>query len=71
MANKISLGKGDYYEPSDSDNEYTDREKHLLEKVRKGRQRKEDPKKAILQFDQYDDDDDEEDEPEEGIYRRL
>lgn len=65
MANKISFRKGDvgdYYEPSDSENEYTEREKKLLAKVRKGRQREEDPKKAILQFDQNDDDDDEDDQ---------
>lgn len=63
MANKISFRKGDvgdFYEPSDSEGEYTEREKHLLQKVRKGRQQNEDPKKAILQFDQNDDDDEEE-----------
>lgn len=67
MANKISFRKGDvgdHYEPSDSENEYTEREKQLLAKVRKGRQRTEDPKKAILQFDQNDDDD----EDEEGLF---
>lgn len=63
MANKISFRKGDvgdFYEPSDSEGEYTEREKKLLQKVRKGRQRNEEPKKAILQFEQNDDDDEEE-----------
>lgn len=59
MANKISLRHkgdvGDYYEPSDSENEYTEREKQLLKKVRKGRQRNTDPEQEILAFDQRDD----------------
>lgn len=63
MANKITFSKkgdvGDYYEPSDSENEYTEREKQLLQKVRKGRQRKTDPKQEILAFDQHDESDEE------------
>lgn len=63
MANKILLKHksdvGDYYEPSDSENEYTEREKKLLKKVRKGRQRNKDPQQEILAFDQQDDSDEE------------
>lgn len=59
MANKILLRHkgdvGDYYEPSDSENEYNEREKQLLKKVRKGRQRNTDPEQEILAFDQRDD----------------
>lgn len=62
MANKILLKHkgdvGDYYEPSDSENEYTEREKQLLKKVRKGRQRNTDPEQEILAFQQKDDSDD-------------
>lgn len=61
MANKILLSNrndvGDYYEQSDSENEYTEHEKKLLQKVRKGKQRNEDPQE-ILAFDQNDDDSD-------------
>lgn len=63
MANKITFKHkgdvGDYYEPSDSENEYTEREKQLLQKVRKGRQRKNDPKQEILAFDQPEDSEEE------------
>lgn len=66
MANKILLKQkgdvGDYYEPSDSENEYTEREKKLLQNVRKGRQRNVDPHQEILAFNQNDDSDDEEGE---------
>lgn len=63
MANKITFRHkgdvGDNYEPSDSENEYTEREKQLLQKVRKGRQRKTDPKQEILAFDQPEDSEEE------------
>lgn len=63
MSNKILLKhKGDvddHYEPSDSENEYTEREKQLLQKVRKGRQRNVDSQQEILAFDQHDDSDEE------------
>lgn len=63
MANKILFKHkgdvGDHYEPSDSENEYTEREKQLLQKVRKGRQRKTDPQQEILAFNQKDDTDEE------------
>lgn len=62
MSNKILIDKrdvGDYYEASDSENEYTERERKLLQKVRKGRPRNED-QQEIMAFDQNDDDSDEE-----------
>lgn len=62
MSNKILLSNrgdvGDYYEPSDSENEYIEREKKLLQKVRKGKQRNEDPQE-IMAFEQNDDDSEE------------
>lgn len=60
MANKIKLKKGDvddFYEPSESDEEYTEREKSLLKKVRKNNKRDDDSEEEILAFD--DDQDDE------------
>lgn len=66
MANKILLKhKGDvddYYEPSDSENEYTEHEKKLLQKARKGRQRNVDAEQELLAFNQQDDSDDEDGE---------
>lgn len=61
MANKIKISKGDigeFYEPSDSDEEYTEREKKLLNKVRKGKQKNEDSEDEVMAFDDADDDDD-------------
>lgn len=62
MKNKILLSNrgdvGDHYEPSDSENEYTEREKKLLQKVRKGKHRNEDPQE-IMAFEQNDDDSEE------------
>lgn len=63
MANKIKLKKGDvddFYEPSESDEEYTEREKSLLKKVRKNNKRHEDSEEEILAFD------DDEDEVADG-----
>lgn len=64
MANKILLKHkgdvGDHFEASDSENEYTEREKQLLQKVRKGRQRNAEAEQQILAFDQNDDSDEEE-----------
>lgn len=63
MANKILLThKGDvdgYYEPSDSENDYTEHEKKLLQKARKGRQRNLDREQELLAFNQQDDSDEE------------
>lgn len=55
MANKIKFHSGDVngiYEPSDSEDEYTEHEKSLLKKVRRGRQRNADPEKELLSFQQ-------------------
>lgn len=65
MANKIPIHKGDvndFYEPSGSEDDYSEHEKALLKKVRKGRHRDVDPEQEILAFEQNDDDDDEEDD---------
>lgn len=63
MANKILFKHkgdvGDHYEQSDSENEYTEREKKLLQKVRKGRQRNTDPQQEILAFNQKDESEEE------------
>lgn len=51
MADKIRIHRGDVndmYEPSDSDNEYTERERSLLKKVRKGRQRDVDREQELM-----------------------
>lgn len=64
MANKIPIHRGDVndlYEPSGSEDEYTEREKHLLQKVRKGRRRDTDPQKELMAFQQNDDDDGDDD----------
>lgn len=70
MANKILLKhKGDvndFYEPSDSEDEYTEHEKKLLQKARKGRQRNVDPEQEILAFNQQDEDEDDDDDQEQG-----
>lgn len=61
MANKIKFNSndvGDYYEPSDSEDDYTEREKSLLKKVRKGRERKVELEEEVLGFDDADSDDD-------------
>lgn len=60
MANKIKIHSGDVngiYEPSDSENEYTEHEKSLLRKVRKGRQQNVDPQQELLAFQQEPSDD--------------
>lgn len=51
MVDKIKIHHGDIndtYEASDSENEYTEREKSLLKKVRKGRQRNVDREQELL-----------------------
>lgn len=69
MANKIPIHRGDVndtYEPSGSEDEYTEREKYLLQKVRKGRRRNTDPEQELLAFQQNDDEDDGDDGDEAG-----
>lgn len=67
MANKILLNSkskgdvGDFYEPSDSEEEYTAREKALLQKVRKGRHRDVSREQEILAFNENAEDSDEND----------
>lgn len=64
MANKIPIHRGDvndFYDPSGSEDEYTEREKHLLQKVRKGRRRHTDPEQELMAFQQNEDNDDDDD----------
>lgn len=71
MANKIPIHRGDvndFYEPSGSEDEYTEREKHLLQKVRRGRRRDADPEQELMAFQQNDDDDDEDGDNEHDNY---
>lgn len=68
MANKIPIHSGDVnglYEPSDSEDDYTEHEKSLLKKVRRGRQRDTDPEKELLAFQQAADDSEEDDDFDE------
>lgn len=69
MANKIQIHSGDVhgqYEPSDSEDDYTEREKTLLQKVRRGRHRNADPEQELLAFQQPDDNSDEGDDDDEA-----
>lgn len=72
MVNKIKIDKenDDFYEPSDSEDDYTEREKNILKKVRNRKKRDNDDKVAVLGFDQEDeneeDDDDDFDDKFEG-----
>lgn len=62
MSNKIKFKAGDvndFYEPSDSDGEYTEREKKLLKKARNIGKRNDEAEKEVLAFDDNDDDDEE------------
>lgn len=68
MANKISINENvdGYYEPSDSENEYTEREKNLLKKVRNRNKHSEDiEEEEVLPFDDDDDDDPEQDDDDD------
>ncbi len=66
MPNKIKIDKdiGDY-EPSDSEEDYNEREKKLLNKVRNRKKRDTDDKVAVLGFDDTVDDQDEDDDDED------
>lgn len=54
MADKINLDYENNYEASDSENEYTERQKSLLKKVRKGRKHDGDSEEEIYAFDDND-----------------
>lgn len=59
MSNKIKFKAGDvddFYEPSDSDGEYTEREKKLLKKARNIGKRNDEVEKEVLAFDDDEDD---------------
>lgn len=65
MVNKIKIDKDygdDHYEPSDSEDDYTERDKKLLKKVRNRKKRDVEDEVAVLGFD----DEVEEDEDDEG-----
>lgn len=70
MVNKIKIDKDDdHYEPSDSEDDYTERDKKLLKKVRNRKKRDVDDKVAVLGFDdevEDDEDDDDFDDKFEG-----
>lgn len=51
MAEKLSLDYENDYEASDSEEEYTERQKGLLKKVRKGRKKDESDEEEVLGFD--------------------
>ena len=55
MAEKISLEYENDYEVSDSEEEYTEREKNLLKKARKGKKKNESDEEEIYGFDDEDD----------------
>ena len=62
MANKIKFRNGDlddHYEPSDSENEYTEREKGLLKKVRKNNKKVPESDEEVFAFDEEEEDGDE------------
>ncbi|CAO1443213.1 unnamed protein product [Diamesa tonsa] len=55
MANKVSFDMSDEYQASDSENEYTDREKHMLKKSRLAKEQN-DSEEEILGFEESEDD---------------
>ncbi|CAO1434522.1 unnamed protein product [Diamesa serratosioi] len=57
MANRVSFDVSDEYEASDSENEYTDREKQMLKKSRKSNEQN-DSEEEILGFEESDEDND-------------
>jgi U3 small nucleolar RNA-associated protein 3 len=64
MADRIRFDDGDAYEPTDSDEEYSDTEKELLKKVRSSRKHNEDSEEEVLGFDDQDSDESEDDDIE-------
>lgn len=56
MADKIRLEHDGDYEPSGSEDEYTEREKNLLKKVRKGKKKDDSDEEEIYGFDEDDSD---------------
>lgn len=70
MSNKIKIDKedgDDYYEPSDSEDDYTEREKNLLKKVRNRKKRDTDDKVAVLGFDDDAEEDSDVDDDEDDF----
>ncbi|XP_037037308.1 something about silencing protein 10 [Bradysia coprophila] len=65
MVNKIKIDKDNedgFYEPSDSEDDYNEREKKLLKKVRNRKKRDTDDNIAVLGFDEEKNEDDDEDD---------
>lgn len=56
MADKLDLDYENDYEMSDSDGEYTQRERNLLKKVRKGNRQENESDQEVLRFDSEEDD---------------
>lgn len=74
MSNKIKLDRGDvgdFYDPSDSDEEYTERERSLLTKVRNKNKKNSDSEDEVLAFDDVagEDEDDEDVNEDFGQYQ--
>lgn len=70
MSNKIKFsnnGVDDFYEPSDSEEEYTEKEKTILKKVRNGRKKNYDSEEEVLAFDEDDSDFDNKTEAERFV----
>lgn len=69
MSNKIKISNDvdDFYEPSDSEEEYTEKEKTILKKVRNGRKKKYDSEEEVLAFDEDDSDFDDKTEAERFV----
>ena len=74
MADKLDLNYENGYEVSDSDEEYTQRERNLLKKVRKGNKKDENSDEEVLKFSSDDepekfeaDSDFDGNEPEDGL----
>ncbi|XP_075149501.1 UTP3 small subunit processome component Sas10 [Haematobia irritans] len=64
---KFNNDDGGQYEPTDSDEDYSEEERELLQEVRKGRSRNESKQKEVLAFtDSEGDDDDDEDAGEDN-----
>ncbi|KAG4074424.1 hypothetical protein HA402_000403 [Bradysia odoriphaga] len=65
MVNKIKIDKDNedgFYEPSDSEDDYNEREKQLLKKVRNRKKRDTDDNIAVLGFDEEKDEDEDDDD---------
>lgn len=63
---KFKNNSGDEYEPTESEEEYSEEEKVLLQEVRKGRKRDESKQREILAFTESEDEGDDDDADDDG-----